>query len=289
MQTNRQVFVFGATGQQGSSLIEALLPDGHHITGLSRNPDSPKAQALRSQGIQMKKGDFTDEAALTELMQGMDTVFFMTTPFEKGTEHETQQGITVANAAKQAGVGHLIYSSVGGANLGTGIPHFDSKYLVEQHIQSLGIPYTIIAPVYFMENAISPWSLEALKEGVIRQAMPGDRLLQQVSVKDIGKMAAIAVNRRESMFGKRIDLAGDNVTGEQAAHILSQASGKSIRYEGFPADILKTQNEDLGLMYEWFDKVGYSSDIDGLHAEYPELQLENLQNWAAKQDWTVLN
>lgn len=285
----RKVLVFGATGQQGGSLIQALISQGHHITGLSRNPASPKAQALSAQGVEMKQGNFMDEQAMSELMQGMDTVFFMTTPFEKGTEHETQQGIAVANAAKQAGVGHLIYSSVGGADLGTGIPHFDSKYAVEQHIQSLGIPYTIIAPVYFMENAVAPWSHDALKEGVIRMAMPGDRVLQQVSVADIGKMAAVAVNRRESMFGKRIDLAGDSLTGEQTAAILSQASGKHLRYEGFSAEFLKQHDEDMGLMYEWFDQVGYSSNIESLKTEYPELQLENLQSWAAKQDWSFLN
>ena len=88
-------------------------------------------------------------------------MFLMGNSYEAGTEEETRQGIIAAEAAKSAGVGHLIYSSVADANKKTGIPHFESKYLVEKHVAGLGIPYTISAPVAFMENIVAPWSIGA--------------------------------------------------------------------------------------------------------------------------------
>ena len=76
----------------------------------------------------------------------------MSTPFEQGAEKETAQGIAIADAAKAAGVAHIVYSSVASADRATGVPHFDSKYVVEQHLQESGVPYTILRPVACMEN-----------------------------------------------------------------------------------------------------------------------------------------
>jgi uncharacterized protein YbjT (DUF2867 family) len=99
-------------------------------------------------------------------------MFLMGNSYEAGAEEETRQAIIAAEAAKAAGVGHLIYSSVADANKKTGIPHFESKYLVEKHVAGLGIPYTISAPVAFMENIVAPWSIGALRQGTHAFAMP---------------------------------------------------------------------------------------------------------------------
>ena len=99
-------------------------------------------------------------------------MFLMGNSYEAGAKEETRQGIIAAEAAKAAGVGHLIYSSVADANKKTGIPHFESKYLVEKHVTGLGIPYTISAPVAFMENIVAPWSIGALRQGTYAFAMP---------------------------------------------------------------------------------------------------------------------
>jgi uncharacterized protein YbjT (DUF2867 family) len=94
-----------------------------------------------------------------------------------------------------AGVGHLIYSSVADANKKTGIPHFESKYLVEEHVAGLGIPYTISAPVAFMENIVAPWSIGALRQGTHAFAMPPKRVLQLVALADIGAFVATLAER----------------------------------------------------------------------------------------------
>ena len=179
-KTKNKILVIGATGNQGGSVVQALLPKGYHIRTLSRNPDSPAAKRLAEQGVEVMKGDFSDYDSLVKAATGVDTVYAMTTPFETGPEEEVKQGIAIANAAKEAGVGHFIFSSVASADRKTGIPHFDSKYEIEKHIVSLNMPYTISAPVFFMDNFLSQWILPSLKEGKLKLAMPANRPLQQV-------------------------------------------------------------------------------------------------------------
>jgi len=264
------------------------LPKGHNIRTITRNPDSDKAKKLKEQGVEVMKGDFSDSDSLLKAATGMDTVYAMTTPFETGTKAEVKQGIAIADAAKKANVGHFIFGSVASADRNTNIPHFDSKYEVEKHIVSLDMPYTISRPVFFMDNYFSPWFLPAIKEGTVKLAMPANRLLQQVSVKNIGAFVAALVERREKVFSKRIDIAGDELTGDETAAILSKASGSEIKYEGFDPEFMRKDNADFAKMFEWFNDVGYDVNIQKLHDDYPEVKWQKLSDWAQEQDWSVL-
>ena len=289
MSEKLSVLVIGATGNQGGAVAKSLLSKGHNLRTLTRNPDSPSAKKLAEAGVEVLKGDFSDSDSLIKAAKGVDTVYAMTTPFEEGTEAEMKQGIAISDAVKKVGVGHFIFGSVANADKKTGIPHFESKYEVEEHIKSLNIPYTISAPVFFMDNYLTPWYLPALKEGKLTHALPADRPLQQVSVKNIGEFVAVLVERREKVFGKRIDIAGDELTGEESAAIFSKASGREIKYEGFDPEILRKENEDFAAMYKWFNDVGYSVSIEKLHQDFPELKWQDLNDWAREQDWSVLS
>src|SRR5438067_11819567 len=228
MSQSRLVLVTGATGNQGGACVEALLTRGHRVRALTRNSASPAANRLRELGVEIAVGDFTDHDSLVRAARGVDAVYAMGTPFE-GSEKETAQGITVTDTAKAAGVAHLIYSSVASANRATGIPHFDSKYEVEKHLQASGVPYTIVAPVYFMENLLEPWLVPGLRQGKLAMALPARRSLQQVAVADIGAFVAAVIERGErgdTVFGRRFDIAGDELTGEEAAATLSKVTGR---------------------------------------------------------------
>ncbi len=288
MSRKLSVLVMGATGQQGGSVVKHLAPQGHRIRTLTRNPGSPKAKQLAEQGVEVLKGDFTDSDSLVKAARGMDTVFAMTTPFEAGMEAETQQGIAVADAVKQAGVGHLVFTSVASADRQTGVPHFDSKYKVEQHIASLNIPHTIIAPVFFLDNWFSPWFLPSIQEGTLKLAMPADRPLQQISVDNIGAFAAAMIERRKEVFGKRFDIAGDELTGKETVAAISKASGRTIGYEGFDPEYMRADNADFAEMFSWFNRVGYATDIKNLHKDFPEVPWQTTDQWAQQQDWSVL-
>jgi len=288
MSKKLSILVMGATGNQGGAVVRYLLPRGHHIRTLTRNPDSPKAKRLKEQGVEVMKGDFFDVDSLVNAAKGMDTVYAMTTPFEAGVEEEVKQGIALVDAIKQAGVGHLVFGSVASADKSTNIPHFDSKYEVEKYITSLNIPYTISAPVYFMENLLSPWFLPSLKEGTLKLGMPADRPLQQVSVNNIGAFAASLIERREKVFGQRFDFAGDELSGAETVAVVSKASGRKIGYEGFDPEMMRADNADFAAMFSWFDRVGYSANMEKLRREFPEVKWQSFEAWAKEQDWSVL-
>jgi len=288
MSDKRTVLVTGATGKQGGAAVDALLARGHSVVGLTRNPSTDSARGLAARGVSVAAGDFTNPDSLTAAAGGVDTIYAMTTPFEAGVDAEVAQGIALVNAAKAAGVGHVVLGSVASADRATGIPHFDSKYRVEQHLASAGVPHSIVAPVYFMDNLLEPWMVPGLQDGKLAMALPAERVLQQVAVSNIGAFAASLVERREAVFGKRYDIADDELTGTQAAAIISQASGREISYQGFPADVLRPDSEDMALMFEWFDKVGYTADPAALRRDFPEVPWLTYQAWAEQQDWHAL-
>ncbi|PCI33229.1 MAG: nucleoside-diphosphate sugar epimerase [Flavobacteriaceae bacterium] len=282
----RNVLVLGATGNQGGAVVQALLRDGHHVTGVTRNVASPKSQQLIIQGVQMIAADFLDKDALSALMKDVHTVFAMTTPgWEGDVASEILQGTNMVEAAKKANVPHFIYTSVSDANQDTGIPHFDSKYEIEKQLVASGINYTIVAPTYFMDNIFQPYVFDAVKkEGVLKIAMPENTKLQQISAEDIGKFVAVVVNQREKMFGQRIDIAGDAISGNDVAEVLTMVLGKKVTYEGFSPDYLRAQSEDMANMFDWFNNTGYSADLDSLK----QYKLSSFKTWAKKQDWSVL-
>ncbi|MDX8469535.1 NmrA/HSCARG family protein [Mesorhizobium sp. VK23B] len=289
MTTKRTVLVTGATGQQGGAVARALLSRGHSVKALTRRPDSDAARRLASAGANVVGGDLSEAASVIDAARGVDTMFLMGNSYEAGMEEETRQGIIAADAAKAAGIGHLIYSSVADADKKTGIPHFESKYLVERHIIGLGIPFTISAPVAFMENAVAPWSAGALSQGTYAFALPAERPLQLVALADIGAFVTALAERRESVFGKRFDFAGDELSGQEQARILSQAIGRPITYQEIPIAVARQQSEDAAAMFEWFDRVGYDVDIAALRKDFPEVRWHSFADWAKAFDWSVLD
>jgi len=286
---NKTILIIGATGAQGGAVTNALLEQGHKLMAYTRNTKSDNAQALAQRGVSLIEGDLTNIEALTAAMQTADSVFAVTTPFETGTDGEVQHGYNIADAAKAANVEHLVFSSVSDANNSTGVPHFDSKYKVEQRIVDNGLNYTFLAPVFFMENHLSAWSIPSLKEGKLSVAMPSDRKLQQVSVRDIGVFAATVIAMGAKAYGLRINIAGDELTGDETATILSAASGRDITFQSVDPKYLRSNSEDLYLMFKWFDDVGYSANLTELQRDFAGVQWQSLTDWANKVDWSLLD
>jgi uncharacterized protein YbjT (DUF2867 family) len=289
MSDSLSVLVSGATGQQGGALARVLLDKGHRVRAFVRRPDSLEAKELERLGAELAEGNFEEPSTIERAARDMDAVFVVATPFEAGMEAETRHGIAVADAAKAAGVGHLVYSSVANADKDTGIPHFDSKREVEEHIEGLGVPYTIVAPVYFMNNLLAPWTLPQLKEGSLPMALPSSRPLQQIAVSDIAAFAALVLENRKEFEGRRVDIASDELAGEEVAEVLTQVTGREIHYVELPLEqVRQAMGEDGARMFEWFDQVGYSADIVGLRREHPEVGWHTFGEWAKEQDWSAL-
>ncbi|MDB4890507.1 MAG: NmrA-like family protein [Gemmatimonadetes bacterium] len=283
-----KVLVTGATGKQGGHLVRELLARGHTVRALTRTPESPAAAALAERGARIVPGDFDDQGSLERAARGVDTVFAMSTPFGGGEETETREGINILHAASSEGVTHLVYSSVAGADRATGIPHFDSKFEVEKEIRQSGIPFTIVAPVFFMENFLADWMAAGIAKGSIAMALPATRRLQQIAVADIAQFTALVIERREGFLGKRIEIASDELTVATVAAQISDETGRHIEYTAIPVDAVRQQNEDVARMYEWFDRVGYDADVVGLRWRYPEVDWHRFDTWVGEQEWPAI-
>jgi uncharacterized protein YbjT (DUF2867 family) len=268
---NHLILVTGATGKQGGAALRAIREHGFPVRAMTRNPDKPAARTLAGEGVEVVRADFEDPDSLHTAVDGAYGVFAMTTPFEAGLDAEIAQGKALAEAASRSNVTHYVYTSVGAADRNTGIPHFETKFQVEQHIQGLGFAYwTILRPVFFMENWL--WIKDQIDGGTLATPLsPGTRL-EQIAVADIGVFAALAFEHPDHWNRKAVELAGDELSGTEQAAAFSHQIGKPVQYVQVPwADYEKRAGEDLAIMYRWFEEHGYKTDIDALRADHPSL------------------
>ena len=282
MTAQQTILVAGATGQQGGAVVRHLRDDGFAVRALTRDPDGDKARALRADGIEVAHGDLTDAATLGPALEGAYGVFSMATPFEQGMEAEVRQGTTLGEAAKAAGIQHYVYSSVGGAERQSGVPHFDTKWQVEEHLRALGLPLTIVRPVYFFEN-FGGWGLqpnEGAQGYTLAMPLSPETTLQSVAVDDIGAAVAKAFATPAESAGRAFELAGDELSLAGYAAAISRDLGVPVGYFQVPWEAVKEQNEDIYLMYKYFEREGYQSDIAALRAEYPGLH--TFAQWLAE-------
>lgn len=273
----RKILVCGATGQQGGAVARSLLSRGQKVRVLTRSPE--KARNLEKLGAEIVRGDFEDEYSVDKAIRGMDGVFLMGTPFEKGMEAEVEQGKVVIEACRDHGTPHLVYSSVCAANRGTGIPHFESKAKVETILKGSGQPYTILRPVWFMENFSSPWMKPSIDSGVLSTPIqPGIKLLM-IAVADIGEFATEAFLRPFEFIGKEIDIAGDELAIEDIARLISCAVNREVLYKPIPEEKAEEMvGEDFARMYRWFNEQGYKVDIEELRSRWG-IRLTSFSRW----------
>jgi uncharacterized protein YbjT (DUF2867 family) len=281
----KTILITGVTGHQGGAVAQALQGKGFLLRGLTRKPDSERAAALARSGVDAVKGDLDDEATLRRALAGAWGVFGVQNAGEADAEREEVQGKRLATLAREAGVEHYVYTSVGSANKRTGIPHFDSKWRIEETVRGLRFPsHVILRPVFFMENLVAPFSLQG---STLAWALGPGTKLQMIAVDDIGWFGARAFTDAEALNGREIDLAGDVRTMPQAAEILTGALGRPIAFAQTPIEQVRQYSKDMASMLDWFERVGYSADIAGLEREFGRT-LTKLPDWAHRKTQGVL-
>jgi uncharacterized protein YbjT (DUF2867 family) len=262
----RNILVTGATGTQGGAVIDHLLADSEQweIYGLTRDATSEAAEALEARGVTVVEGDMTDADRMGELVDGMDAVYGVTAFMEHGTDAETEQGVTLAEAVAEAGVDHFVYSSVGSADADTGLPHFESKWAVEQRIEELGLPATVIRPVFFMQN-FAYMMHDDIMDGQLVMPLQEGVSLAVVDATDIGQAVVAALNDPDAFVGEVVTLAGDDLTLEAFAAAFGDQLGHEV--EPVHADVedyREMAGDELADMFQWFNDVGYDIDIPAL-------------------------
>src|SRR6516165_1448143 len=192
LNADKLVLVTGATGRQGGAVIRHMLPKGWKLRALTRNPNNHAAQELARKGVEVVQGDLEDPASLDRAFRGVYGIYSVQDFWSIGAKREVQQGKNVADAAKKAGVKHFVYSSVGGAERNTGIPHWESKWEVEQTIRQLGLPATVLRPVAFMEMYYIDQVEIGILKGKLVDPIRADKPYQTITTDDIGAFAALA-------------------------------------------------------------------------------------------------
>ena len=215
--SDKLIVVTGATGQQGGATARHLLAQGWRVRGLTRDPPGRGRTSAGSRWRRGRLGQHGRPGLAGQGLRGAYGVFSVQNFWlpDVGAVGEVRQGKIVADAAKAAGVRHFVYTSVGGAERKTGLSHFDSKWQIEEYVRSLGLPTTVLRPVFFMENLTSP--MMGPRDGVLANALKPTTSLQMIAVDDIGFFAALAFARPQEFIGKATELAGDSLTMPQVA------------------------------------------------------------------------
>ena len=287
MKQDKSILVTGATGQQGGAVVRNALMNGYRVRALVRNPLGERAVALRRQGAELIHGQYEDIDSLVSAALGMHAVFMVTVPSDRQTEMGHASGII--KACREAEVRHLVYSSAANANLSTGIPHFETKAEIEGLVRESSIPWTIVAPVYYMENNASAFALAGLAEGRVARWLPVDCPLQQVALDDIGKFVIASIERGDAMVGRRVDIAGDSLTSTEIAQFLTDILGKKqhpteLSLSSFPRN--SELMESVSVMLKWLATDGFSVNIPSLKASFPEVKWTSFVDWASTVDWS---
>ena len=278
------IVVTGATGQQGGATARHLLAEGWGVRALTRDVTKPAARALAAAGAEIVQTDNEDRSSLERAMQDAYGVFSVQNFWLPGVgaEGEVRQGKNIADAAGAAGVDHFVYSSVGAAHRGMGQAHFDSKWEIERYIQSEGLPFTILRPVFFMENF--DWQRAGILDGTLRGlGLPPDKGLQMIAVDDVGAFAAMVLTHPQDYGGKTLEMAGDELTEPQIAARFAEVIGRPVKVAAPSTPQERQPTAEEIAMFRFFSGEGYDADIAALRKIYPGLR--TLERWLRENGW----
>lgn len=271
------MLVCGGTGRL-APLIPLLAGRGHRVFAGTRNPTSAAARLLQEAGAQLVRADFDDPASLREAAAPAGAIVAAGTAHAAGPAADARHGRNVIDAAAAVGARHLVYLTVAGASQPTGVPVIDSKLAVEQHLRASGVPHTIVAPVYFMDNAWNPANAAAFAAGKWPSPVSRSRPLQQIPLTDVFAFTAYVLESREALLGQRIEIASDELTAEQAARALSSLLAR-------PVSAAEPPPQTANPLFAWLERAGTSVDIAALRSAYPQIRWHTFADWAATQDW----
>ena len=274
------ILVGGATGRQGGAVVDELLLRGYKVRGMTRKPGGKKAEVLAAKGVELVQGDYGDPESLRQAMTGMRKVFF----YSGFSRNEAQEGRNVIEAAREAGISHIVYSSGAAAEPGNGLEGA-TKMEVELAIVASGLTYTVFRPVAFMENFRGQQSRFA-RDGISDSRDP-DRLLHFIAIPDIAFLVAEAFDYPEVWNDVAVNIASDVMTVQEYVDTFSRVMGIEIVYRQMPLEeYLFTLPKPLQPLFRWYDEAGYEADVAGLRKRYPNLTtLEQYLRATGWEDW----
>jgi uncharacterized protein YbjT (DUF2867 family) len=273
------ILVTGATGAQGGAVAKALIKNGNTVRIIVRGSSgrSNVAEELERAGAEVIAADMEDQASLEAALKGVYGVFSVQ-GMDDGTDSERRQTINLLTAAFKAGVQHVVHASVNQTGNHLQFQNWDKwnkkywldKQFGEDTLRNMGFRYwTILRPVFFMDNFITPkvaFMFPDLVKGEIVTAWKPNAKLQLIAVDDTGAFVTTAFNSPEKFNEQIIDLAGDELTIGEIAESISNVTGKNIHinYVGEAEAVQRGVHPGFANAQEWNNEVGYNADIQRL-------------------------
>jgi uncharacterized protein YbjT (DUF2867 family) len=308
MENKKVIVVVGATGAQGSGLINAIINDANsefEPRAITRNVNSEKAKELAKKGIDVVEADVDDKQSLIAAFKGAYGVFCVTFFWEHfSPEKENQQAKNMAEAAAEAGVSHVIWSTLEDTRKFIPleddrmptlhgkykVPHLDSKGESNTYFEKSGIPYTLLNTSFYWENFIY-FGLGPQKgpDGKYAITFPmADKKLPGISSVDIGKSAYAIFKSKDKYQGKTVGIAGEHLTGKQMADAFSKHLGVDVAYNDVPPAVYRSFGfpgaDDMGNMFQF--KADFEHEFCGARSieKTKELnpELINFDQWLSK-------
>jgi uncharacterized protein YbjT (DUF2867 family) len=275
MSQKNVIAVMGATGAQGGGLVRAIHADRDGpltARAITRKPDSEKAQALATLGIQVVAGDADDPPSLERAFAGAHGVFCVTNFWEHfSPDRETDQATAMARASRKAGVKHAVWSTLEDTRTAVPldddrlptlqgkykVPHFDAKGAMNRVFAEEAAPTTYLLAAFYWENFIYfGMGPRKAPDGGLVLALPlGGVKLPGIAAEDIGKCAYGVFRRGTDTVGQRFGIAGDVLSGEEMATKMGRALGRTVRFEDVPFDVYRGLGfpgaDDLANMFQY--------------------------------------
>jgi uncharacterized protein YbjT (DUF2867 family) len=294
------IAVVGATGAQGGGLVRAILADRNgpfRPRALTRDVNSPKAQALAAAGAEVVRADVDDPATLRRAFEGAHGAFCVTFFWDHlSPEKELAEAASMAQAAKQTGVAHVIWSTLEDTRrfvpldddrmptlMGKyKVPHLDAKGEANALFTQAGVPTTFLLTSFYWDNLIYFGSgPKRGPDGKLALVMPmGDRKLPAIAAEDIGKCAYGIFKRGKEFIGKTVGIAGEHLSGEEMAAKLTRALGEKVVYQDVPPEVYRSFGfpaaDDIGNMFQFKrdfnDQFRGARSVEFSRSLNPELQ-----------------
>ncbi|WP_341955337.1 NmrA/HSCARG family protein [Microbacterium sp. LWH13-1.2] len=282
-QATGTIAVFGATGQQGGAVVDALLDRNATVRALVRDPQSDRARALADRGVELAAVRTDDPTSLSTALTAITAFYFMTPEANSLEEVETEIriGTALVDAAVAARVPHVVFNSVFGADQESGVPHHDSKRTIEERLKRSGLRATMVRPTPFME-VMAP----RLEHGeiVLSLPLPEDVAVKMISIRDIGRVAAALLLGLADAPSGAVELVGDELTGPQIAAAFGAHVRLPARYQPLPLSVLS--NDLDRAMFRQFAKMSeHPSDLAAVRAIEPATLY--LEEWIRSTAWTA--
>jgi len=309
VMSKKIIAVFGATGAQGGGLVRAIAADPSTefmVRAVTRDPDSDKAKALAAlPHVEIVTGDLTNPDSVYKALEGAYGAYFVTFFWAHfSVEREIGEARLFADAAKQAGIKHAIWSTLEDSRLMIPleddrmptlqekykVPHFDGKGESDHFFTDTGVPTTFLYASFYWDNFIyfgaGPQRGE---DGKLALTLPiGDAKMAGIAAEDIGKCAYGVFKDPGKYIGEKVGVAGEQLTGNEMAAALSTALGESVIYNKIPASVYRSFGfpgaDDLGNMFQLYDEfatpLNQLRNVENSRSLNPELL--DFSQWLAR-------